>query len=529
MSHSAESESAGAGPEPDVSLRVTGGLATSLGLSVMWVVSAFVPQAGFPPTIVADAAVRATPGDVATFFIEGLGHWAMRLLIVGVLVAIVVVGAGMLGWTRNRTGPRPFVAGLVMAALAAVALAIGPPSSAAIATAFVGLVGGLTYGLAARSLITNREARRVPERVPEESDTVPADPSRRGFLRLGTGGVLAITTAGGVIGWLGRRLEGPDTDVALVAPAVRAEVPERGAFPDVPGLSREITTVGDHYVVDINLVQPSVDASGWELRVFGEVERPLTIDFAELQERFEVVEEFSVLSCISNEVGGDLIGNSAWGGVRLRDVLEEAGIGPRGVELVLRAADGYEDSFPVELGMEESVLLAVSHNGKPLTQEHGFPCRVRIPRLYGMENVKWLESIEVVRSDHRGYWQRRGWKDTAEVRTQSRIDVAGDEGTAAQGVETWVAGVAWAGTRGISKVEVSIDDGSTWTEAQLKDPVATNAWRLWAYRWTPERAGEVTVTCRATDGAGAVQTDELAPPHPAGATGYHSVAVAVRA
>jgi DMSO/TMAO reductase YedYZ molybdopterin-dependent catalytic subunit len=181
------------------------------------------------------------------------------------------------------------------------------------------------------------------------------------------------------------------------------------------------------------------------------------------------------------------------------------------------------------MAMDPSVLLAVSQNGRPLAREHGFPCRVRIPRLYGMENVKWLESIEVVRSDYAGYWQERGWNDTAEVRTQSRIDVAGEDGEARVGTDTWIAGVAWAGARGISKVEVSTDNGDSWSEARLKEPLADNAWRLWAYRWTPQGRGEATVMCRATDGQGDVQPAELAPPHPAGATGWHTRGVEVSA
>ncbi|MQB00578.1 MAG: hypothetical protein GEU78_09850 [Actinobacteria bacterium] len=140
-----------------------------------------------------------------------------------------------------------------------------------------------------------------------------------------------------------------------------------------------------------------------------------------------------------------------------------------------------------------------------------------------------LVAIQDVRSDYARYWQQRGWKDTAEVRTQSRNDVAGEDRSARAGADTWIAGVAWAGARGVSKVEVSTDDGDTWAEAQLKDPVAANAWRLWAYRWTPTTRGEATVLCRATDGDGDVQTAELAPPHPAGATGWHSVKVKVEA
>jgi DMSO/TMAO reductase YedYZ molybdopterin-dependent catalytic subunit len=316
--------------------------------------------------------------------------------------------------------------------------------------------------------------------------------------------------------------------VRIATPASLASPPARGSFPEIAGLSPEVTSAADHYVVDVNLVRPSVEATTWSLAVNGEVRRPLELSFDELQERFEVVEQYSVLSCISNEVGGPLVGHSAWRGVRLKDVLEEAGVGESAVDVVFTAADGYTDSITIETAMDPVVLLAVAQNGEPLTRDHGFPCRVRVPALYGMKNVKWLQSIEVVDRDYKGYWMKRGWSDVAVVRTQSRIDVAGSERSASTGVATWIAGVAWAGDRGIERVEVSTDGGDSWLEAQLREPIEGNlSWRQWAYRWTPGRAGAANVLCRATDGDGEVQTQEAAAPHPAGATGYHSVEVTV--
>ena len=353
------------------------------------------------------------------------------------------------------------------------------------------------------------------------------DAGRRGALRSGIAGAAAVALAGGGFGWLLRRLAGPDTDVALVPPRRPARVPAREPFPRIGGLTREVTKVSDHYVVDINLIRPVVDAEGWRLEVHGEVERPLRLTFEGLQQRFEVVEEYAVLACVSNEVGGDLVGHSLWGGVRLADVLAEAGLQASAVDLVFRAADGYSDSIPAELARDPSVLLAIAQNRRPLTQEHGFPCRLRVPPIYGMKNVKWIRSIEAVAVDHRGYWQRRGWSDEALVRTQSRIDVAGQDGAARVGRPTWIAGVAWAGDRGISRVEVSTDGGTTWREAVLRAPIGPLSWRQWALAWTPERSGTAEVVCRATDGQGRVQTAVTAPPHPAGATGLHRVGVEV--
>jgi hypothetical protein len=177
--------------------------------------------------------------------------------------------------------------------------------------------------------------------------------------------------------------------------------------------------------------------------------------------------------------------------------------------------------------MDPAVLIAVSQNGEPLTKDHGFPCRLRVPQIYGMKNVKWVTSIEVVDYDYQGYWMERGWSDEAVVRTESRIDVPTLGSTVAQGEATWVAGISWAGGRGISKVEVSTDDGATWSEAMLKEPISPYSWTLWAYEWTPEQGGSTVVVCRATDGEGDLQTEERNDPHPAGATGYHHQPVTV--
>ena len=268
-----------------------------------------------------------------------------------------------------------------------------------------------------------------------------------------------------------------------------------------------------------------VDVGSWSLEVAGLVERPLRLGFEQLQARFPVVEEHSVLTCVSNQVGGPLVGNSLWRGVRLRDVLDEAGVGPEAVDLALSCADGYTTSVPLERGLAPSTLLALGQNGEPLTVEHGSPCRLRIPGLYGMMNAKWLERIEVVSEDYRGYWAERGWSDEGIVRTQSRIDTVAPAPRV--GERSWVAGVAWAGDRGISRVEVSLDDGQTWGRARLREPLSPLAWTQWAYPLIPDRAGSIAVVCRATDGRGRPQDASPRPPHPSGATGYHRLSATV--
>lgn len=499
-------------------LRLAGLLATGIALSGLWVVAAFWPRAvPFPPTSLAEAIIRAVPGDVSTFFIDLLKHWAIRLLAVGVGVGTLAFGAFALQLLARGGEPKPFVVGVLLAVVAAIAIVLGPGDAEDPLRMVIALGGAAAlYGFTAGRFSLLHDARETG-----------FDESRRRALRLGVGGAAGIAVAGGALGWFASRFGGPDTNVDLLMATERAMIPTRPDFPDIPGLSPEITSAADHYVVDINLVQPSVEVVDWDLKVHGLVDMPLQYTFDELQSSFDIVEEYSVLSCISNEVGGSLVGNSLWGGVRLRDVLERAGIGDGAVDVVFTGDEGYTDSIPIEVAMDPSVILAVSQNRKPLTQEHGFPCRVRVPMIYGMKNVKWLREIEVVDNDYQGYWMERGWSDEAIVRTQSRIDVAGENRRATVGTDTWIAGVAWAGARGISKVEVSTDDGNTWSEAMLRDPVSPYAWTQWAYRWTPEATGRADVVVRATDGDGKTQTKEESPPHPAGSTGWHSVSVAI--
>lgn len=498
---------------PSRDLWLAGLLASAVSLSALWAVSSLVDGIPFPPVVLADAIVRATPGGLATFFIELLGHWALRLLSAGVVVGAIALG----GLTLVRAR-RADLAAALLGVIAVAASYVAPSTDrAAVPTLLAVSASAVLYWWMAR--VTLRAT----------IDAGPgADEGRRRILRIGMGSAVGLAVGGAALGWVARKFGGPNTDVPLLALDEPATIPDRAEeFPDIAGLSSEITSADDHYVVDINLFKPSVETKGWTLEVKGLVDRPATYDFESLQRSFERVEQYSVLCCISNEVGGPLIGHSAWGGVRLADVLDASGVSNGAVDVVFRAADGYSDSIPIEVAMRDDVLVAVSQNGEPLTQDHGFPCRIRVPAIYGMKNVKWLESIEVVPRDYLGYWMQRGWSDEAIVKTQSRIDVAGSDRSARRGEATWIAGIAWAGIRGISKVEVSTDEGDTWGEAMLREPIAPASWTLWAYRWTPARSGDTTVVVRATDGEGNLQERTPTDPHPAGASGWHSVTVRI--
>jgi DMSO/TMAO reductase YedYZ molybdopterin-dependent catalytic subunit len=239
------------------------------------------------------------------------------------------------------------------------------------------------------------------------------------------------------------------------------------------------------------------------------------------------VEQYVTLQCISNYVGGDLVSTALWTGVPLADVLARAGgVSGRAVRVAFHAVGGYTDSLPVAKAMERTTLVAYGMNGTSLPRAHGYPARIIVPGIYGMKNVKWLQRIEVVDYDYRGYWQRTdGWDNIATVKTASRIDVPA-ELAAVRGAAT-VAGLAWAGERGIKAVEVSLDGGSTWRRAVLRRELARAAWRQWRLPWQPTSSGKVLLKVRAVDGRGQLQTAAEAPPHPSGASGYHQLEVVV--
>jgi DMSO/TMAO reductase YedYZ molybdopterin-dependent catalytic subunit len=296
-----------------------------------------------------------------------------------------------------------------------------------------------------------------------------------------------------------------------------------GVFPNVDGLTLEVTPTDDFYVVSKNPFDPQVDAARWVLEVAGFVQNPLTLTYEDIK-RLPSVEHYATLQCIDNKVGGDLIGNASWRGVRLRDVLEKAGLKEGVVDIVLRASDDYRDSIPLDRALADGTILAYEMNGEALTQAHGYPLRLIVPGIYGMKNVKWIKRIEPVNSDFKGYWQARGWDDRAEYKTTSRIDVAEYN---ADG-EATIAGMAFAGDRGVSGVEVSTDGGKTWMPAEIKPAASQYSWVLWHKEWPPNESGDYTVVVRATDGGGVTQTDRRTPVAPDGASGRHSVGMTVR-
>jgi DMSO/TMAO reductase YedYZ molybdopterin-dependent catalytic subunit len=240
-----------------------------------------------------------------------------------------------------------------------------------------------------------------------------------------------------------------------------------------------------------------------------------------------MVEQYTTLACVSNQVGGYLVGNAVWLGVPLRDILDEAGVHADAEQVVGRAADGFSTGFPIQLVYQRDTLLAVGMNGEPLPIEHGFPARVIVPGLFGFVSAtKWITELELTGwNDYDPFWVRRGWAKDAPIVTQSRIDSPRKGADVVAGPRN-IAGVAWAPSRGIARVEVNVD-GGPWQEAQLAVPLSIDTWVQWSIPWEATE-GEHLITVRATDGSGDTQTAETSRPTPSGATGHHSVKVVVR-
>ncbi len=290
----------------------------------------------------------------------------------------------------------------------------------------------------------------------------------------------------------------------------------------------EITPTASFYHVSKNVFDPSPSAERWKLKIKGLVDNPYELTYAELTALPPETVTVGMM-CISNPIGGGLIGNTTWKGVKLADLLQKAKPKKGVVDLLLQAVDGYTNSIAYQKALDPDVMLVWEMGGAPLTPQHGYPARLLVPGIYGMKHVKWLTSIELINHDYKGFWQEpsQGWSDPAPVNVMSRIDVPAAGSTIALKKRV-ISGIAFAGDRSISKVEVSTDDGKSWRQAYMKPPASGTSWVVWGYEWTPPSAGKYTVQVRAYDGAGKVQVARRTEPYPNGATGYHRVTYQVK-
>jgi DMSO/TMAO reductase YedYZ molybdopterin-dependent catalytic subunit len=355
------------------------------------------------------------------------------------------------------------------------------------------------------------------------------DWSRRRFI--GTSlGVAGVAVAGGVIGrWIGEQIRvATPVDITPI-PAPANPLPELVAETDlaISGLTPIVTPNPDFYRIDTALLTPRLDAATWRLTVTGMVDRSLTFTYDDLL-ALPLYEQYVTIACVSNEVGGRLVGNALWTGARLREVLDTAGIQPGATQVVGRSFDGWTAGFPTEWVMtdEREALIAVAMNGEPLPAEHGFPARLIVPGLFGyVSATKWLTEIELTAWDaFDAYWVPLGWAKEGPILTQTRIDVPRPGSSVGAG-QVAVAGVAWAPDRGVTKVEVQIDDGA-WNAAELSVAISQATWVQWQYSWDAS-PGSHQIRVRATDGTGAVQESQVTRPDPDGARGYHTIQVSV--
>jgi len=501
-----------ANPAPSRSGFAAGVVAALLAAVVML---ALGPLAGVPVPLqlISDRLTILIPLDIFGAILGSLESQAKPLALAGVIIAQVLLGGvvAVLAARLARRGVSPGVLflGLTAATWAVLAFVVAPLGAIGIAgrDGSAGLwrtvLGFLVVALVfAGALVLGLEGTG--------GSGQEIDPARRRILRLAGFGV----PAGLAVLFLGR---------------FGLQMAERGqAAPGAASgqLPAPLTPTEDFYIVSKNFFDPSVSVPDWRLTIEGQVERPRSYTYEELRAR-PAMKRVTTLECISNPVGGNYISTGEWTGFPLRDLLAEAGLLPGVVDIVLHAADDYADSIPLVAALDPDTLLAYDLNGAPLPESHGYPLRLIVPGIFGMKNVKWITRIEAVDRDFQGYWQERGWSDIATVQTMSRIDVPASNRTLVAGQPTLIAGIAFAGDRGISKVEVSTDDGETWAPATLDEPLSPLTWVLWRYEWTPIRPGRYHLVVRAYDGQGQVQDAKERPPLPDGATGYHTVSVRV--
>jgi DMSO/TMAO reductase YedYZ molybdopterin-dependent catalytic subunit len=506
---------------------LAGLLAIAVTLGVSELVAGLLPGGRSFVIAVGDVVIDSVPGWMERAAISLLGTADKPFLIVNILVVSGLLGAGLgiLAAKRFFSGATGLA---VMAWLGAAASIADPQTEGAATPLAVGLVGAVA-GIVTLWLLLHAAGRTRPvvAASPIRRPTAGGSVDRRRFLGLAGA---AVVVAG--LGALGGRLLTSSARINEIRQAIRLPQPSRKAPSPPPGADLELRGLtplfvpnDDFYRIDTALTVPQVDPADWSLEVRGLVDRPFSLTYAELM-AMPQIEADVTLACVSNEVGGDLVGNARWQGVPLHVLLEQAGLQDGATQIIGRSVDGFTAGFPtpVALNGKES-MVAVAMNGEPLPARHGFPARLVVPGLYGyVSATKWLSAIELTRFDEvDGYWIPRGWAKEGPIKTQSRIDLPATS-SILSGRRT-IAGVAWAPTRGIERVEVRIDD-RPWREATLAAALDVDSWRQWFLRWdaTP---GRHVIAVRATDGSGETQTDERTRVDPDGASGHHTIEVDV--
>ena len=481
--------------------------------------------------------IDLSPGPLVRTGIDEFGTGDKTVLLTTIVVLCLVLGAAVGSAARRRPwiGPVSFSA----AALLGVLAGLRDPLASKGVTVLAGIAAAVAGSVVLAYLLRYLPADPRAEEAAGPAATVPGRGTgdRRTFLTLaGTAGAAGVLAA--VAGRaLSERSRSGTSSQDIVLPEPTATLPGTPSSTIPPSQLAEaglpiddltplITPNGDFYRIDTALVVPRPGVDGWRLRINGEVDAPFDLTYDDLL-ALPQVEVPVTLSCVSNNVGGPLVGNAVWQGVSLPDLLERAQVRPTGEQIVGRSLDGFTAGFPTSAALDGRVaIVAVGMNGEPLPPNHGFPARLVVEGLYGyVSATKWLSSIELHGWDFEGYWVPLGWSQQGPIKTASRIDVPRSKDTLHAGPVP-VAGVAWAPDRGISKVEVQVDDGP-WEQAELGVALSDATWRQWVWTWEAE-PGDHTLRVRATDGTGETQTSDSAPPEPDGATGWHSRKVNVK-
>ncbi|QHC58080.1 molybdopterin-dependent oxidoreductase [Rathayibacter sp. VKM Ac-2760] len=499
---------------------LAGIVSAAVTLAAAELVAVFTGAGGSPLVAVGGFVIDIVPPGVKDTVIAlfGTGDKLVLLVSLGLAVALLAMAAGLLEYRKPPLGVLLLAAVAGLGALAAVSREGASGIDAA--PSVVGMVAG--------AMVLRAAAARL-----RSWDEAPAQGStdRRSFLRLvGVAGAAAVVAGVGarIVTAAASAVTAVREAVVLPTPAATAApIPATGVLDDIEGISSYVTSNDDFYRIDTALSVPSVDPADWSLKITGMVEEEVTITWDELL-ALPLEEHLVTLSCVSNEVGGDLIGTALWLGYPIRELLARARP-TAGADMVLsRSIDGFTASSPLEVLTDEgrASLLAVGMNGQPLPVEHGFPVRMVVPGLYGyVSATKWVTELKVTTfEDDVAYWSTRGWTERGPIKVESRIDVP-RQGQAVPAGTVAVAGVAWAPHTGISKVEVQIDGGA-WQPARLAEAVTADTWIQWVYEWDA-LAGDHVVLVRATDSEGLVQTQDEAPPAPDGATGWHMRTVTV--
>ncbi len=518
-------------------------------VAIFWFADAFLGTP-FVPFDVLDWAARSMPGGLITFAIDTMvtliitlqlgetstaAKAAEQLMGIGGMVLTgVVLGALYFAVQRNRSAKRlpswaGFVPGLILGLPVALlsnavnftALTAPPINFLWIVVAFS--AWGLALAALYNILLVDAEPGSAPatDAAPGMQASVQALDRRSFLLRMG-GAAATVTVVGAGVGALLRE-SGTTSAPVRYASAVDGTLPNAdAAVQPVPGTRPEFTPVEDHYRIDISSRPPVLEEETWTLPVTGLVENPLELTLAELRSDFSPVDQYLTLACISNRVGGDLIGTQKWTGLRMQELLERAGLQEDAQFLRIFGADGFHETVDLNLiDSDERIMLAYAWDDLPLPERNGFPLRIYIPDRYGMKQPKWINGIEVVADYQEGYWVTRGWDEEALMQTTSVVDVvATDQAFVSDGITyVPVGGIAHAGDRTVSKVEVRMDN-EEWQEAQLRDPLSDKTWVLWRFDM-PFIEGRHRIEVRSVDGEGEPQIESSRGTRPSGATGIH--------